>query len=59
MQLAFLGQSYTASTPSIDALMIGETATVMGKPYVRKQYNVTQRNQPQSELAYRGIRYVA
>ena len=56
MQLSFLGKSYEASTPAIDATPTGETATFMGQPYARKQFNVTQRQQP-AELTYRGIRY--
>jgi hypothetical protein len=56
MQLSFLGKAYTPSNPSVEATMIGETATFMGKPYARKQFNVTQRQQP-AELTYRGIRY--
>ena len=56
MQLSFLGKSYTASTPDVEATMTGETATFMGKPYPRKQFNVTHRQQP-AELTYRGIRY--
>ena len=59
MQLSFLGKSYTASSPAVDATLTGETATFMGKPYARKQYNVHQRQQPQSELTYRGIHYSA
>lgn len=59
MQLSFLGQSYTASSPAIDATATGETGTFMGKPYARKQFNVTQRQAPQSELTYRGIHYTA
>lgn len=56
MQLSFLGKSYTASNPSIDTVATGETATFMGKPYARKQFNVTQRHQP-AELTYRGVHY--
>jgi hypothetical protein len=59
MQLSFLGKSYTASTPAIDAAITSETATFMGKPYARKQYTVAQRQSPKSELTYRGICYTA
>ncbi|MEO1069114.1 MAG: DUF4278 domain-containing protein [Cyanobacteria bacterium J06638_6] len=59
MQLSFLGKSYTTSTPAINTAMTGETATFMGKPYARKQYNVAQRQQPKSELTYRGVDYTA
>lgn len=57
MQLSFLGKSYSASTPAIDATVTGETATFMGRPYARKQFAVAQRQQP-AELTYRGISYV-
>jgi hypothetical protein len=56
MQLSFLGQSYTASTPSVEATPTGETAAFLGKSYVRKQFNVAPRHQP-AKLTYRGIRY--
>lgn len=56
MQLSFLGKSYTASTPAVDATITGETATFMGKSYPRKQFNVTQRHQP-ADLTYRGVHY--
>ena len=59
MQLSFLGKSYTASTPAISATITGETATFMGKPYARRQFNVVQQLSTQSELTYRGIRYAA
>lgn len=29
----------------------------MGQPYARKQFNVAQRQQPATELTYRGIRH--
>ncbi len=58
MKLAFLGQSYTASVPTIEATEMNETATFLGKSYIRKQYTVSQRQQPKSELTYRGIKYV-
>ena len=57
MQLSFLGQSYEVSTPAIEATEMNETATFLGKPYARKQYNVHQRQQPTSEMTYRGVRY--
>jgi hypothetical protein len=56
MQLAFLGQVYSASTPAIDGTPTGETATFMGNAYTRKQFTVSQRQQP-AELTYRGVRY--
>ncbi|MEM6838647.1 MAG: DUF4278 domain-containing protein [Cyanobacteria bacterium P01_C01_bin.120] len=59
MKLSFLGQSYEASNPAIEATATTETATFLGKPYARKQYNVSQRQQPASELTYRGIKYTA
>ena len=57
MKLSFLGQSYEASTPAIEATDMNETATFLGKPYARKQYNVSQRQQPASEMTYRGVPY--
>lgn len=56
MQLSFLGKSYTVSTPSVDAIATGETASFLGKPYARKQFTVAQRHQP-AELTYRGVHY--
>ncbi|WP_081973046.1 DUF4278 domain-containing protein [Leptolyngbya sp. KIOST-1] len=56
MQLTYRGQSYEATTASVDALATGETATFLGRPYARKQFTVTQRQQP-AELTYRGVRY--
>jgi len=57
MQLSFLGQSYKASMPAIAAAETTETATFLGKRYVRKQFNVSQRQQQTVELTYRGVRY--
>ena len=57
MQLSFLGQSYKASMPTIEATESPETATFLGKPYARKQFNMSQRQQPMAELTYRGVRY--
>jgi hypothetical protein len=58
MKLSFLGQSYEAATPAIEATETTETATFLGKPYARKQYRVALR-QPTEELTYRGVRYTA
>ena len=57
MQLSFLGQTYTATLPTVEATETTETATFLGKPYIRKQFNVSQRQQPATELTYRGVRY--
>lgn len=57
MQLSFLGKSYNASTAAIEGTPTGETATFMGKPYARKQFNVAGRQQPSGEFSYRGVRY--
>ncbi|MGG6242077.1 DUF4278 domain-containing protein [Nodosilinea sp. AN01ver1] len=56
MQLSFLGKSYEASTPAVDAIATGETATFMGRPYARKQFTVAQRQQS-TALTYRGVHY--
>jgi len=57
MQLSFLGKSYDASVPAIAGTPTGKTAKFMGKPYARKQYTVTHRQQPSGEFSYRGVRY--
>ncbi len=57
MKLSFLGQSYEASTPAIEATETGETLTFRGKSYSQKQYNTSQRQQPASEMTYRGVHY--
>lgn len=57
MQLSFLGQFYTASASSVEAISTPDTAVFLGRTYARKQFNVTQRQQLPSELTYRGIRY--
>jgi hypothetical protein len=56
MQLIYRGQAYEASTPAVEAIPSGETATFLGRPYARKQFNVVQRQQP-AEMTYRGVRY--
>jgi hypothetical protein len=56
MRLTYRGQSYETSAAAIDGTPTGETATFMGRPYVRKQFTVTQRQQP-ADLTYRGVRY--
>jgi len=57
MQLSFLGQTYEASVPSIEAIETTETATFLGRRYLKKQFTVTQRHQPTAQLTYRGIDY--
>ena len=57
MQLTYRGQAYEVSaTPAVDAIATVETATFMGRPYARKQFTVTQRQQS-AELTYRGVHY--
>ena len=56
MQLSFLGKSYTAATPEIEATTTGEIATFLGKSYARKRFEVAQRHQP-AALIYRGVHY--
>ena len=56
MQLTYRGQAYETSTPAVEAIATGETATFMGRPYARKQFTMTQRQQP-AELTYRGVHY--
>lgn len=56
MKLSFLGKSYETSTPAIDAVPTGETATFMGNSYACKKFTVTQR-QPSAAMTYRGVHY--
>ncbi len=56
MQLIYRGQAYEASIPAFEAIPSGETATFLGRPYARKQFTITQRQQP-AELTYRGVHY--
>ncbi|HSM84079.1 MAG TPA: DUF4278 domain-containing protein [Nodosilinea sp.] len=56
MQLTYRGQAYETSTLAVDGTPTGETATFLGRPYVRKQFTVAQRQQP-AELTYRGVHY--
>jgi hypothetical protein len=58
LKLSFLGQSYEASTPPIEATKTSETAAFLGQPYARKQFAVALR-QSTEELTYRGVRYTA
>ncbi len=59
MKLSFLGQTYEAPTPEIAATTTNEALIFRGKSYAQKQYSVQQRQQPASELTYRGIKYTA
>lgn len=56
MQLTYRGQVYETSAPAVDGTLTGKTATFLGRPYVRKQFTVAQRQQP-AELTYRGVHY--
>ncbi|HSM80537.1 MAG TPA: DUF4278 domain-containing protein [Nodosilinea sp.] len=56
MELIYRGQAYEVSAPAVEATLTGETATFLGRPYARKQFNVTQRHQT-TELTYRGVTY--
>lgn len=56
MQLTYRGQSYETSAISNDAIASGETASFIGRPYVRKPFTIAQRQQP-TEFTYRGVHY--
>lgn len=56
MQFTYRGHSYEASTPAVDVITTGETATFMGRSYARKRFTVVQRQQP-AEFTYRGVHY--
>jgi hypothetical protein len=58
MQLSFLGNTYDASFPIIEASETQETARFLGKQYAKKQFNVTQRQQSPATMIYRGVRYI-
>ena len=58
MQLSFLGKSYEASLPAIEASATPETGTFLGRPYVKKQFHVALRQMPTEALTYRGQRYL-
>ena len=57
MQLSFLGKSYNASSPAIEATETQETATFLGRSYAKKSFNVAQRQQPSEDLTFLGRRY--
>jgi len=58
MQLSFLGNTYDASFPIVEASETLETVSFLGKQYAKKHFNVTQRQQPPSAMIYRGVRYI-
>ena len=58
MQLSFLGHSYQVHHPQVKVAETAETATFMGPPYARKQYQVKRPQQPPEELTFMGQRYV-
>jgi len=58
MQLSFLGQSYQASIPTIEATATAEVGTFLGKTYVRKQFHVSQRQSAPEELTFLGKKYI-
>lgn len=58
MQLSFLGKSYTTHAPAIEATTTSETGKFLGKSYAKKQFNVSQRQQPAEELTFMGRRYI-
>lgn len=57
MQLSFLGQFYSSTSPTIEAQTTDETAVFMGRAYPRKQYHVAQRQSTDRHFIYRGIAY--
>lgn len=58
MKLSFLGKSYEASAPTVDAVATHETGTFLGKSYAKKEFAVAQRQQPAEELTFMGRRYI-
>ena len=58
MQLTFLGNTYTASTPELEVTETRAVATFLGKRYIKKTYIVTRHHQSAREnLTYRGVHY--
>jgi len=57
MKLFFLGQTYEASIAPVEATETPETATFLGKRYLRKQFNVSQRQAAPEELTFLGKKY--
>ncbi len=58
MKLSFLGQTYTASNPVIDATETQATVIFLGCSSKVKHFNVTQRQQPTAELKFMGRSYI-
>jgi hypothetical protein len=57
MQLSFLGKTYTATSPAIQATETEATVSFLGHSAKVKQFNVAQRQQPSVELNFMGRRY--
>ena len=57
MQLIYRGHAYNSVSPQVEAIETQNTVTFLGRRSKVKQFNVHQRQQPQAELTYRGIRY--
>jgi hypothetical protein len=58
MQLAFLGKTYTASTPSIETTETQQTLSFLGRKSIVKQHSVAQRQTSGEELTFMGRRYI-
>jgi hypothetical protein len=57
MQLTFLGKSYTATFPVIEATKTQETINFLGRSSLVKTFTVTQRQQPKEDLTFMGRHY--
>ncbi|MBD0270135.1 MAG: DUF4278 domain-containing protein [Cyanobacteria bacterium Co-bin8] len=57
MQLSFLGKSYNASSPAIEATETEATLSFLGRSSKVKQFSMAQRQQPTEELTFMGRRY--
>jgi hypothetical protein len=58
MQLSFLGKTYTASFPALEAAETQETGTFLGKQYIKKQFHVSDLQHTPARMTYRGVRYI-
>jgi hypothetical protein len=58
MQLSFLGKTYTASFPMVEAFETQETGTFLGKQYNKKQFHLANSQLAPARMTYRGVRYI-
>lgn len=57
MKLSFLGKSYDASNPTMEATETQEMGTFLGRSYAKKSVTVAHRRPSPEVLTYRGQLY--